>query len=257
MKFGQFELGKRVGVGAWTQVQEATADRPVLLHSLLPHLCGAPAIMRAFAAGVARAAALDHPNIQRVVGHGEVEGVPFLAFERFPSRLLATERVKRDEALSIATEVCEALSHAHSRGVVHGAVGPEHVRLGEDGVVRLGGFEDGPLDAMAHELPREMIMGKWTYVSPEVIAGGEPTPASDQFHTALLLYWMLTGVTPNAADSEKAIRAATARAQFLPLRKAAPSVPAAVSDAVMRALSRRPKDRFKSMDELAAALQLH
>jgi serine/threonine-protein kinase len=218
------------------------------------------------------AAALDHPNAISIFDVGEYEGTPFIVMELVLGRTL--RGVVRDASLPAATRVAEladvarALAVAHKRGLVHRDIKPENVMVREDGVVKVldfgiarrqGGSIDPHGETEAPALPTLTIegvkLGTPVYMAPEQIRGDALDGRTDQFAWGVVAYELLAGRLPwRGSGDAMAVMASvlTDRVDRAPLDQAA--VPRGIQDVVLRALEKRPEDRFPSMDDVAQAL---
>jgi hypothetical protein len=185
---------------------------------------------------------LDHPNIHTVLGvEGDDEHVYLV------SRLVDGERLDRSgldelQAVRAMAAVCDALAHAHARGVVHRDVKPANILVARDGTVTLTDFGIASDDDARDQTADERVLGTLSYMSPEQAAGERATGATDVWAAGLTLYALLTGANPFKAKTlvqllEKLREGAE------PLAEARPDLPAGVCRAVDRALERDPGRR--------------
>jgi serine/threonine-protein kinase len=154
----------------------------------------------------------------------------------------------------IGADLCEALDHAHSRGVVHRDIKPQNVqvtagerraKLMDFGIARLA--EDSPLTAAGD------VVGTLAYMSPEQAEGRPAGPEADVYSLALTLYECWSGENPHRRSSP----AATARAigaRTRPLRRLRPDLPRELTDLVDACLTPRPSRR-PSLEELGTAIE--
>ena len=127
----------------------------------------------------------DHPRIVTVYDTGEENGQPYIVSEYMgggdlEARLEAAERHRLavDETLAIAAQLCDALEHAHARGVVHRDLKPGNVWLAADGTARLGDFGLA-LSLDRSRLTQEgMMVGTVAYMPPEQALGRPPDAAA-------------------------------------------------------------------------------
>ena len=203
------------------------------------------------------ASKLTHPNIHRVVGVEHDEEHAFLI-----SQLVVGERFDRTElddegAVRAIAAVCDALAHAHERGVVHRDVKPANILVSVEGEVTLTDFGIARDEDAADQTLDERLLGTLSYMAPEQAAGKRATPASDVWAAALTLYARLTGKNPYRARALPELLDKLA-AGTAPLAEARPDLPAALSGAVDAALHRDPRRRPAAADlrdRLVAALR--
>lgn len=198
-------------------------------------------------------AALDHPNIGRVLDFGELEGRYYITMELFEGptlRDVLSERrdgLPEQRTLHLFGQIADAVAYAHSKGVVHQDIRPGNILLADDGerpvLIDFGmlGVLSGDEQSTAEYSPRAPL-----YMSPEQAAGGEVGSQSDVYSLGILLYEMVTGDVPFKGSS-----AARILVQHLQQDPPLPSdlnvsIDVAVETAIMRALAKKPEDRFDS-----------
>ncbi len=270
---GQFRIEEAIGVGGMGTVYRAhqiTLGRDVAVKILHPELATNPDAVRRFHREARVATKLEHPNLVQVLLFGEMpegEGL-YLVMEYLEGRSLT--QVLREEgalraarALHVALQICDAVGAAHAQGVVHRDIKPENVMLvrrhGDPDFVKVLDFGIARVlwDEQTALTQSGVIFGTARYISPEG-ASGEPTDArSDVYSIGVLVYQLLTGVTPFDAPTPVAMLMKHVNDPPPPLRSMGEGrrVPQAVADVVMRALEKRPSLRYADAGELAAALR--
>src|SRR5437762_1631150 len=190
----------------------------------------------------------DRYRIERVLGRGGMATV-YVA-EDF--------RHRRQVALRIAREVGAGLDYAHREGFVHRDVKPENVLLA-DGHAVLADFGIARAIFQAggeHVTEVGLAIGTPEYMSPEQAAGDrELDGRCDEYALACVVYEMLAGEPPFSGDSARAIVAKHLSEPPAPPRARRPDAPAAVEQALARALAKAPAGRFASVAEFTAALE--
>jgi hypothetical protein len=252
---GRYRLERRLGAGGFGTVwlaHDERLGRPVALKRIPVDGGGSPRAEREALA----AARLGHPGIVALYDTGHDDEAFYLASELVRGRTLAD--LERDGALSdrdvvrIGSALCEALEHAHARGVVHRDVKPGNVMVGDAGAVKLCDFGIARLADLSSLTLTGDVVGTIAYMAPEQAEGRRVTGASDLYSLALVLYEALTGTNPVRAEGA----AATARrvGMVLPaLGRVRPDLPPALADALDRALEPGPGERG-TLAELREAL---
>jgi eukaryotic-like serine/threonine-protein kinase len=217
------------------------------------------------------AAAFDHPNAVAIFDVGELDGAPYIVMELVEGRTL--RQAAGDATPSLSTGVAQlsgvarALAAAHQRGLVHRDIKPENVMVRDDGMVKvldfgIAGRTGGSADSRSAthaSLPTltvdDVKLGTPVYMAPEQIRGDELDGRADQFAWGVVAYEMLAKKLPWRGADALAIMASvlTDPVDGVALDRA--GVPRAVARVVLRALEKKPQDRFPSMDELRAALE--
>jgi len=248
------------------RAEHETLRRDVALKVLRPGaLAGRDALER-FLQEARITAGLQHANIVQVFDVGVHDDQPYLAMELLvgddlDARLRAQKAIQETALIDIALPVAAALSAVHSAGVVHRDLEPGNIFLArsreQEVSPRLLDF--GIAKATKQDLRRRLAagerrMGTPLYMAPEVLLGGEATPASDQYSLGVILYECVTGVNPFAAPSvrESVRRIATGKRRRITEHMIAPS--RALAELIERALEVDPSRRFPDLLALGRAL---
>jgi serine/threonine protein kinase len=254
----RFLIERRIGSGGFGVVYEAwdgRLERPVAVKAIEQRGEAGRRVLREAQA----AARLNHPGIVTLYELGEEDGNALLVTELVEgstlARLAAAGELSDREIGEIGADLCEALDHAHSRGVVHRDIKPQNVQIVEDsepraklmdfGVAHLA--DDSPLTAVGD------VVGTLAYMAPEQAEGKPAGPEADVYSLALTLYECWSGENPH----RRATPAATARAigdRVRPLRRLRPDLPRALTETVDACLSTRARHR-PSLEELGTAIE--
>src|SRR5580658_10977779 len=259
------------GMGCVYRAHDARLGRRVALKVISDGRTDADANARLLREARA-AAALDHPHAVSIFDVGEYEGTPFIVMELVLGRTLrgavGDASVPAATCIAELAAVARALAVAHRRGLVHRDIKPENVMVREDGVVKVLDFgiarrQGGSIDphgetgspALATLTIEGVKLGTPCYMAPEQIRGDALDGRTDQFAWGVVAYELLAGRLPwRGSGDAMAVMASvlTDRVDRSPLDEAA--VPRAIQDVLLRALEKRPEDRFPSMDDVAQAL---
>jgi DNA-binding SARP family transcriptional activator len=189
------------------------------------------------------AASLNHPNIASVFDAGQAGGLLFIVMELVEGGSLH-ERQPRElkEIIGIARQICSALEHAHTQGVVHRDLKPENVLLAPDGSAKLVDF--GLARPVASRLTSEgTIAGTAFYLAPELALGQGFDGRADLYALGVMLYELTTGRLPFFGDDPVAVITQHLHAPVVPPRAKKPDIPLALDTLIMRLLSKNPQDR--------------
>jgi eukaryotic-like serine/threonine-protein kinase len=260
----RYVLDRELGRGGMATVylaQDLRHDRPVALKVLHPDLAQTLGPER-FQREIKLAARLQHPHILTVHDSGEAAGqlwftMPFVEGESLRDRLRRERQLPVDAALRIATEAARALAYAHHHGVLHRDIKPENLLLTDDGSTLVADFGIARALAGADDRLTQtgFAVGTPAYMSPEQAAGDKAIDArTDVYSLGAVLYEMLAGEPPFTGPTAQAIIAKRLSGEVPRVRQARPSVPAAVDQAVSRALAPVVADRFESVEAFARAL---
>jgi eukaryotic-like serine/threonine-protein kinase len=259
----RYTLERELGRGGMATVYLAIDrkhKRPVALKVLRPELALSLGPER-FRREIEIAARLQHPHILTVHDSGETAGrlwftMPYVEGESLRDRLLRQKQLSMEDGLRITREVLQALEYAHQHGIVHRDIKPENILLGPDGSTLVSDFGIArALTAADDRLTSAgLAVGTPAYMSPEQAGGDQDVgPASDLYSLACVLYEMLVGQPPFTGPTPQAILARRLSGMPPTLRAVRPTAPAAVENALTRALSPVPADRFASAADFARA----
>jgi serine/threonine-protein kinase len=194
------------------------------------------------------AAALRHPRCQRIYALARDPGHVYIAYEYVPGRTLrqALSAGELDDrsAVEAATQVLEALAHAHGRGIVHRDVKPANVLLAESGEVDVRLLDFGLAQMAEFDTLTAIgdVPGTLAYVSPERLLGKPATEAADVWAVGVMLWEALAGRHPFRADT-LAETSRRIQAGAPPLAGVRPDLPDAIRTAVASALAANPARR--------------
>ena len=260
---GRYVLEREIGSGGTAVVilaRDLRHERPVAIKVLRPDLAASLGAER-FLREIKIAAGLTHPHILSVHDSGEAEGLlyyvmPYVEGESLRARLQREGAFPVEEALRIAREVADALSYAHSRGVVHRDIKPGNILLigghavvADFGIATAVGAEGDALTDIG------LVVGTPAYMSPEQAGGGVGVDGrSDLYSLGCVVYEMLTGKPPFTGGSAQAVLARHSHDQPAPVRSHRPSVPVEIDAVIQRLLAKLPADRYPTAAQFVAAL---
>lgn len=279
---GRFRIEGLLGVGGggssvWSAHERGRADLVAL--KLMPSQD--PQERARFERGAILARSLDHPQIARVFDHASDGDTLWVSMEllsgtTLAGRLVGSHTLAPLPAVELVDQVLAALEVAHAAEIVHRDIKPANlfvtatdarVLILDFGIARLSGPSAaerfGPFfpddDPIAPALESEVtgqhrICGTPEYMAPEQILGGEPDPRSDLYALGVILYRMLSGQLPFRARTRYEMYHRHLHQAPPPLLPAL-GVPAPLSAAVMRALAKRPEDRFRDAAEMREVLR--
>lgn len=201
---------------------------------------------------------LSHPHIVALLDADEAANPPYLVFEYVDGEALSSfttpdHLLPVAEVLDIAFKCCHALEYAHRQGLVHRDIKPANLMLRRDGELKLADFGTA-LSLRSDETQIAGLVGSPSYMSPEQIKEEPLTHASDMFSLAVVVYELLTGRNPFAADSTYTTiyRIHTEIPAALSLLR--PELPLGLDEVIGRALAKTPDQRYPSWPEFAQAL---
>ncbi len=270
---GTCTLQKLVGQGGMGAVYLAQQTRPrrqVAVKVLLPSTTLKPQHLAAFLERFRRetdaAASLEHPNIMPVYEYGERDGLAYLVMP-FVSGGTLRDVMEREGALALhkvvnyLEQLAAALDFAHTRGVIHRDIKPANILLTPEGRLLLTDF--GLVKVVSEgQLARVRLTGAGApvgtpdYMSPEQVMGGEVDGRADQYSLGIILYQMVTGTTPFQGETPMQIAAQQLHMQPSSPRMFRSDLPVAAEQVMLKAMAKRPGDRYTYAQELATAFRM-
>jgi Tol biopolymer transport system component/serine/threonine protein kinase len=253
----------RGGMGAVFEATQVSLERQVAIKFLYPYLSDDPTFRDRFQREARSIARLNHPNIVRVLDFGSYEAFHYMVMDLIDSESLRARLVRLhkdgarmdvNEAVRILQQVGNALTYAHSLGMIHRDVKPGNVLLGRNGQAFLADFGVVKLAGDTQITTTGTLVGTPDYMAPEQSTGTVPVgPAADQYSLAIIAYEMLTARVPFQAPTPVAVLHKHVVEPPLPPRSLLPWIPADTEAALLRALAKNPADRFETVDAFVYA----
>ncbi|NOT32228.1 MAG: tetratricopeptide repeat protein [Planctomycetes bacterium] len=256
---GPYELiaeAGRGGQGVVFRARQPGTGREIALKRLLAGAFASPEASRRFEREVEAATTLSHPGIVTVYGVDVVEGAPLLAMEWIDG-LQVTRWVQgrpRAEVLRVFLLVCDAVQHAHQRGVLHRDLKPSNVlvdrsgqpRVLDFGLAKLTSGSEGSLTTSGQ------FLGTPAFAAPEQWRGGELDARADVYSLGAILFQMLTGRAVIEGEGLEAVARASARNEPPRPSSLSRSIPRDLDAIVLQALANEREERYQSVDSLSA-----
>jgi streptogramin lyase len=264
---GPYEIKALLGAGGMGQVYRAhdpRLEREVAIKVLSAGLAHEPGYLERFRREARAVARLNHPNVVQVYDFGEQGDLTYLVMPLLSGGTLRDYLNHRKilplaEAVSIAEQVASALQYAHERGLIHRDVKPANILLNtgnqallsDFGIVRLVHKEDNA-QTLTH---MGAFVGSPEYAAPEMVTGQQIDQRVDIYALGVMLFQMLTGRLPFSAATMVSVLMMQAQQPPPPPRSINPDIPPAVEAVILKALAKKPEDRYQTAAEFLAALR--
>ncbi len=259
-----YRITEKLGAGGQGTVYKAVDERlgrTVVIKILSPELTAREVNLKRFEREAQLASSLDHPNICTIYGLHEAEGLHFIAMQLIEGKnvrqLVNGRPLSLESALSIAYQVADALTAAHSKGVIHRDIKAGNVMVTPSGLAKVLDFglakllDDNKQGSDVHLTEMGVPYGTATYAAPEQAAGKKVDHRADIFSTGVLLYEMLAGIWPFKGQTTVEVRYAVLHDTPEPIeevRKDDP--PPSIQRILDRSLAKKPEERYPLASEL-------
>lgn len=274
-KVGRYTILCPLGAGGMGQIylaEDAQLGRKIALKLISPEFATDPRRVHRFEQEARAASALNHPNV--CVIH-EIEttdtGRHFIAMEYIQGVTLRDQLSRGPlsvfEALNVAIQAAAALSSAHATGIVHRDIKPENIMVRPDGYLKILDFGLAKLTEILPELQPGLhevstgvlteagtLMGTVKYMSPEQLRKAHVDERTDIWSLGIVIYEMLTGITPFEAGSSNQMIDLILDARPTPLALPA-EVPGRLEEIVRKALEKDCNSRYQTITKLASDLK--
>jgi hypothetical protein len=228
--------------------------RPVALKVLGGGLGEDPEFVERFRREGRLQASLEHPHVVTVYEAAESEHGLYLAMRLVPGPNLATLMHERTldaaRTLRLVGQVGAALDAARAAGLIHRDVKPQNVLVGDSDDAYLGDFGLTRMGGTAGVTATGKLLGTVSYLAPEVIRGGEATPASDRYAFAAMVFEALVGAVVYPRRTEAAILYAHTSEPPPRISRRRPELPQGLDEVFTRALAKDPGERPGSAHDL-------
>lgn len=275
---GRYELLMPIAAGGMAMVWAARLkgtrgfQKIVAVKTMLPKLSEDDQFEQMFLDEASLASRIHHPHVVEIMDLGEQSGVLFLVMEWLEgvplNQVMRAAKAKGGMPLPIAVRIvmqaCAGLNAAHELknedgklvGLVHRDVSPQNILVTTDGVTKVLDFGVAKATAMGGGASSAgQIKGKVGYMAPEQIEGGELDRRVDIFAMGIVLYALTTGKHPFRRESDAATMYNICSPQpVLPPRKIIPDYPELLEKVLLRALAKKPEQRFATVNEMLREL---
>ncbi len=258
----RYELLEVIGTGGMAVVYKARChrlNRLVAVKILKDEFAKDAEFRRRFHAESQAVAMLSNPNIVSVFDVSRTDQVEYIVMELIDGITMKQYMQSKGvlswrEALHFTTQIVKALSHAHSRGIIHRDIKPHNIMLLRDGSVKVADFGIARFTAKQNTLTQEAL-GSVHYISPEQARGSHIDARSDLYSVGVVMYEMTTGRLPFEGDTPVSIAIQHINSMPLSPREINPDIPVGLEQIILKAMAPNMSQRYASADEMLHDLE--
>ena len=260
----RYEIIERIGTGGMAVVykgRDHRLNRLVAVKILKEELAQDAEFRRRFHDESQAVAMLSHPNIMAVYDVSHSTELDYIVMELIDGITLKQYMQKKGgklawrEALHFITQIMKALSHAHSRGIIHRDIKPHNMMVLRDGSLKVADFGIARLTSAAQATLTQEALGSVHYISPEQARGSHIDARSDIYSAGVVLYEMITGRLPYEGESPVAVAIQHINSIPLSPREIDPEIPEALEAITMKAMASDVNQRYVSADAMLVDLE--
>ena len=260
---GRYEIREKIGSGGMADVYKAYCiklNRFVAVKVLKDQYNVDREFVSRFELESQAAASLSHNNIVSVYDVGYEDGIHYIVMELLDGITLK-EYIKIHgmlpwtQALDFSIQICDAMDHAHRKGIVHRDIKPQNIMVTDDNVLKVMDFGIARTANKDVSTDGTTAIGSVHYISPEQARGGYVDASSDIYSMGVVMYEMLTGRVPFDGDSHVSVALMHMREEPVPPCDLVISIPYELQAVCLRAMAKNPAERFADAGEMLAELR--
>jgi len=256
---GRYEIQEVIGVGGMAVVYKAydnIDDRIVAVKILKEEFLQSEDFRRRFKNESKAIAVLSHQNIVKVYDVSYGDRLQYIVMEYVEGITLKEyieqqERINWKESVYFVTQILRSLQHAHDKGIVHRDIKPQNIILLQNGTIKVTDFGIARFSRSDTRTMTDTTIGSVHYISPEQAKGDANTDhKADIYSVGVVLYEMLTGQLPFQGESSVSVALMQLQSEAKRPREINPSIPVGLEQITMKAMQKRPRDRYQSAAEM-------
>lgn len=243
-----------------TRLESEVAVKVIRIERLAPEIL--QRAMKRFEREAKSLAQLTHPNLVKVLDYGEYEGQPYLVMPYLMGgtlkQKLKGQPMPWQEAARLLIPIARALDYAHKRGLIHRDVKPSNILITESGEPMLTDFGVAKIideGATVDLTGTSAAVGTPEYMAPEQATSKNLDHRADIYALGIVFYEMVTGRRPFQADTPLAVLFKQATEALPRPTQFIPTLPAEVEKILVKALAKKPEDRYQSAGEMVHSIE--
>lgn len=265
MHYGRYKIVEEVGKGAMGVVYQAhdpQIDRMVALKVLRQDRVSSEDLVQRFLKEAKAIGRLSHPNIVTVFDVGHDHGTIYIAMEFLEgtplNEVIKEGKLPLEKIVDLGVQMAQAVDYAHEKGIVHRDIKPTNIILKPDGQLKITDFGIARIEdpSATQQTQAGEILGTPVYMSPEQVMGKTVDGRSDLYSLGVILYELGTGTRPFAGNNLAAIFRAITQDEATDPSILEPSMPARLSQLILKSLNKTPEERFQTGKAMSQALEL-
>lgn len=215
--------------------------------------------IRRFRREAQAAASLSHPNVVSIYDVGQEEDVHYIVMEYIEGKTL-NDLIKEkaplqvEDAVHYASQIADALDHAHHNEIIHRDIKPHNILIGKNGRVKVTDFGIARAATSSTITQTGSVVGSVHYFSPEHAKGTNTGEKSDLYSLGIVMYQMLTGRLPFLGESPISVALKHLQEDVEEPRKVNPLLPQSVENIILKAMRKKPEERYQSAKLMMADL---
>lgn len=260
---GRYEIIDRIGGGGMALVykgHDILLNRKVAIKVLRQQYVHDEEFIRRFRREAQAAASLSHPNVVSIYDVGQEEDIHYIVMEYIEGKTLndlIKERapLQVEEAIRIASQICDALDHAHHNQIIHRDIKPHNILMGKNGRVKVTDFGIARAADSSQITQTGSVVGSVHYFSPEHAKGTSTGAKSDIYSLGIVLYQMLTARLPFSGESPISVALKHLQEDVEEPRKVNPLIPQSVENLILKSMRKNQDERYQSAKEMLKDLE--
>lgn len=260
---GRYEILDRVGGGGMALVykgHDLLLHRNVAVKVLRQQYVHDEEFIRRFRREAQSAASLSHPNVVSMYDVGQEGDTHFIVME-YVEGMTLNDLIKEkaplqvEDALHIATQIADALEHAHNNQIIHRDIKPHNILIGKNGRIKVTDFGIARAATSSTITQTGSVVGSVHYFSPEHAKGVAAGAKSDLYSLGIVLYQMLTAKLPFLGESPISVALKHLQENVEEPRKVNPLIPQSVENIILKAMRKNPDERYQSAGDMLKDLE--
>jgi eukaryotic-like serine/threonine-protein kinase len=260
---GRYEILERIGGGGMALVykgHDLLLHRKVAVKVLRQQYVHDEDFIRRFRREAQAAASLSHPNVVSIYDVGQEGEIHYIVMEYIEGTTL-NDLIKEkaplqvEEAVHYASQIADALDHAHHNEIIHRDIKPHNILIGKNGRIKVTDFGIARAATSSTITQTGSVVGSVHYFSPEHAKGTNTGEKSDLYSLGIVMYQMLTARLPFLGESPISVALKHLQEDVEEPRKVNPLIPQSVENVILKAMRKKPEERYQSAKQMQADLE--